>query len=238
MNKPQVAVITATIGRDSLKRAIESIKEQTYEGEIKHVVISDGAGKIDVQEGVNIIIREERGGPGAARNTALATILGGKSLLIAFLDDDDWYRPDAINLLVQNIGPYDAVYGDLNFKEWDLKGGEKHLKSDKVRWSRDWTGRGNLKKGNFIPLPACLFKTDCFRKWGLFREDIGKCNDWELLSRFEANGAIFKHVPYIIGEAEWVWGKGTDGISTQEPEKAFPPTTWARITTLVEGNYI
>ncbi|NIM46452.1 MAG: glycosyltransferase, partial [Nitrososphaeria archaeon] len=219
----------------------DSVSNQDYTGRIEHYVVVDGPRDRDIEgefDGVKTIVREERGGPGAARNTAIHSIMDCDTQYLAFLDDDDWYRPNAISLLVESIGDYDAAYGDLNFKEWELKDGEKSLKSDKVRWSRDWRNRGDLKEGNFIPLPACLFQMQFFRDYGFFREDIGRCVDWELLARAEANGARFKHIPYIIGEAEWVWGKGTDNISTVNPDKNFPPTTWARIKTIIEGHYI
>lgn len=243
MEKPKVCIITATYNRkDLVKRAIKSVKEQDYDGKLIHFIVDDCStdGTLEELRGTvdNLISTKERCGPGGARNEALNKIMDSEVLYVGFLDSDDWYRPNAVSLLVESIGDYDAAYGDLNFKEWDLKDGEKSLKNDSVRWSRDWRNRGDLKGGNFIPLPACLFKIECFQKWGVFREDIGKCNDWEMLSRFEANGARFKHIPYIIGEAEWIWGKETDGISTQGPEKAFPTTTWSRIKTLVEGNYI
>lgn len=237
MEKPKVCVITATIGRDSLKRAVDSIKEQDYKGRIEHYVVYDGPSDIHVR-GAKVLVRKERGGPGAARNTALHKIMGSDTCYVAFLDDDDWYRPSAIDLLVNSIGDYDVAYGDLNFKEWDLKDGEKTLRSESVRWSKDWRNRGDLKDGNFIPLPACLFQIQFFRDYGFFREDIGRCVDWELLARAEANGAQFKHIPYIVGEAEWMWGKGTDNISTVNPDKNFPPTTWSRIKTIIEGHYI
>jgi len=244
----KVAVITPTRGRDSLKNCIESVGNQSYEGEIRHYIVTDGIDGTPIQEKFGdevfaIFVRAERGGPSAARNSILQGCWSPGSIhYVAFLDDDDTYRPDAISLLVSSIlaqDDVDVVYGDLNFKQWKMKDGEKHLDEERVLWSEDWGGYGSLKEANYIPLPACLFHLNFFKKYGIFREDIGRCVDWELLARGEANGAKFRHIPYVIGEANWVWGKGSDNISTSaDPSQNFPPTSWARIHTLVKGHYI
>ena len=235
-----LAVVTATRGRrpDLLKRAVESVKEQDWEGRIDHYVVSDGAGELEIPEGPELLVREERGGPGAARNTALKRVSDGTYEYVWCLDDDDWATNTFLNDLYTVIEDNDVAYGDLTIYNLEKQDDEWVHKDGGPQFSKDWGGWGSMKEQPYIPLPACLFKQSYFKEYGLFREDIGRCVDWELLARGEAEGAQFIHLKKIVGFAEWRWGEGTDNISTVQPEANFPPTSWSRIKTLISGHYI
>lgn len=243
----KVGIITATVGGrpKRLSRSVNSVKGAEYEGEVVHYLVQDGPTEQDFADEIkervdHIILRGERGGPGAARNSGIVEALKEGCDYIRIIDDDDWTAPDALPFMVSSIEDVDVVYGDLTIynMESDGSGGWK-AKSGGPQFSRDWTGWGSMRERPYIPLPACLFKADFFNEYGMFREDLGKCVDWELLARAEANGAAFKHLTRVVGFAEWRWGPGTDNYcSTREPEDTFPPTSWARIRTLVGGHYI
>lgn len=234
------AVITATKGNrpDLLERAINSVRSQEWEGRIDHYVVCDGGGEISVPDGIELIIREERGGPGASRNSGLERVLDGDYVYIHILDDDDWLTDTAISDLVNHIDGFDVAYGDLTIYNMEKQGDEWVHKEGGPQFSRDWGGWGSMKEQPYVPLPACLFRPSYFKEYGLLREDIGRCVDWELLARGEAEGAQFIHLNKIVGFAEWRWGEGTDNISTVEPEANFPPTTWSRVKTIISGHYI
>jgi glycosyltransferase involved in cell wall biosynthesis len=245
-SKGWIAVVTATKGNrpKQLLRAINSVKSQNGDWRIDHYVVCDGGGEISVPDGVELLIREERGGPGAARNTGVVEALASDVVYIAILDDDDWWTDsfmDDMASILDSDKTLDVAYGDLriyNYQRtedgegWELGG------SEGPQFSYDWGGWGSMKDKPYIPLPACLFKREYFEENGWFREDIGRCVDWEILARGEANGAQFKHLPKIVGFAEWKWGEGTDNISTVQPEANFPPTTWSRVKTIISGHYI
>ena len=237
-----VFVVTATKGNRPalLERAIDSVKKLEWDGEVKHYVVCDGGGEISIPDGPELLVREERGGPGAARNTAIRRVLGGPHIYYAVLDDDDWWTPTFLADLHAVIEDNDVAYGDLTICNLEKQGDEWVHKDGgpQYHFSKDWGGWGSMKEQPYIPLPACLFKQSYFKEYGLFREDIGRCVDWELLARGEAEGAQFIHLKKIVGFAEWRWGEGTDNISTVQPEANFPPTSWSRIKTLISGHYI
>ena len=102
---PVTAVVTTYDRSDSAKRAVESVLDQTYE-ELKLVVVEDGtdsgiedwlrAEAIDAQ----YIRHDANRGLAAARNTAIAT---SRTDYIAFLDDDDEWKPRRIERTVERL---------------------------------------------------------------------------------------------------------------------------------------
>jgi glycosyltransferase involved in cell wall biosynthesis len=97
------AVITPTVGRDSLRSALMSVKSQTY-GDVIHLVIGDGPQKPHVKQwcdaaGARYIELSETGGcHGAkARNRAMEEIENGNLAdYLIFLDDDNVFFPSTI----------------------------------------------------------------------------------------------------------------------------------------------
>ncbi|MDR9432101.1 MAG: glycosyltransferase family 2 protein, partial [Natronomonas sp.] len=95
-DQPLVTAAVTTYDRyDSAKRAVESVLDQTYE-EIELVVVEDGTGSgigdwLDA-EGIDAryIRHDANRGLAAARNTAIAA---SRTDYIAFLDDDDEWKP-------------------------------------------------------------------------------------------------------------------------------------------------
>lgn len=116
-----VVVITPTVGRQSLVRAIESVKNQTYQN-VKHLVVVDGPEYLD---SVNDIISEYKndvtvtttpfntGGNGyfGHRIYAAYSHLIDQDY-VAFLDEDNWYEINHIETLVATLESrnYDWVH--------------------------------------------------------------------------------------------------------------------------------
>jgi len=103
MSPPKVSVIITTHNRPNLlKRAIRSVFEQTYDNFDLHIV--DDASDDNTREAVETIVaandrvfywrHEERRGLSAARNTGIACSDGE---YIAFLDDDDAWKPECVS---------------------------------------------------------------------------------------------------------------------------------------------
>lgn len=100
--KPFISVCITTYDRPKLlERAIRSVLSQTYDNYDLHII--DDSSSAETQQAVNELIRgrkgvfywrhETRKGLSAARNTGIAKSSGG---WIAFLDDDDEWKPDAL----------------------------------------------------------------------------------------------------------------------------------------------
>lgn len=110
---PSVAVITPTWDRHDrlFDRCIPSVEAQDYEGEVVHVVASDGpdavlAARMNSERPRLVASFElderpvhDRWGTVARRTGATLAISAGFQV-IAYLDDDNAYRPDHLRLLV------------------------------------------------------------------------------------------------------------------------------------------
>jgi glycosyltransferase involved in cell wall biosynthesis len=105
-----VATIIPTHRRpDSLARAVDSALAQTV-GDHVVVVVDDGAGlsRLPVDDRlVAVSLSKNVGSPGVVRNVGIAL---SRSTYIAFLDDDNLWRPHHIATALQAMGDADLVY--------------------------------------------------------------------------------------------------------------------------------
>ena len=100
---PLFSVIIPTYGRPAfLSEAVASVLAQTVQN-IECIVVDDAGAdpvNIDECERVQIIHRNVNGGAGAARNTGMEAARGQ---FFAFLDDDDVYTPDRLELALRGL---------------------------------------------------------------------------------------------------------------------------------------
>jgi glycosyltransferase involved in cell wall biosynthesis len=101
---PRVDVVVATRNRlELLKRAVQSVLDQNYPGEIRIIVVFDQSPPVDdlVRAGPNrsIVVVQNSRTPGlaGARNTG---ILAARSDLVAFCDDDDEWLETKLRIQV------------------------------------------------------------------------------------------------------------------------------------------
>ncbi len=105
---PEVAVVIPTRGRpELLRRAVEAVQAQLYEGLVESVVVSDAEtlepstlppGRPD--RPVRLLANGRTPGPSGARNTG---ILASKGAYVAFCDDDDVWRPGKLAAQVATL---------------------------------------------------------------------------------------------------------------------------------------
>jgi glycosyltransferase involved in cell wall biosynthesis len=92
---PVTVVIPACDAAPFLQMALDSLKQQTVMPQ-EIVVVDDGSvddtGAIAERNGA-LCLRQDRAGPGASRNRALAAC---KTEFVAFLDAEDWYALDKL----------------------------------------------------------------------------------------------------------------------------------------------
>lgn len=105
MTNPLVTVITPTLGKDHLYKAMDSVASQTYKN-IQHLVISDGVQlKIDKIQNVDYIslpYNVGANGYNGHRIYGCGTFLA-KGDYICFLDDDNWFDDDHIESMIDVI---------------------------------------------------------------------------------------------------------------------------------------
>ena len=120
--EPMVSVIVATYRRyEELRNALCSLAEQTYK-QVEIILVDDNADaewnqrihamamQIGHDTGVDIkhIINERNMGSAATRNKGIASAQGA---YITFLDDDDVYLPEKIEMQLKDMLASDAEYG-------------------------------------------------------------------------------------------------------------------------------
>jgi glycosyltransferase involved in cell wall biosynthesis len=106
-----VAVITPTIGKDTIRQCVDSVRNQTYKN-IKHYVVIDGdfnedeihdkitGGKMSYPQKI-CVLPENVGGDGwyGHRVYAAFSFLVNADAVV-FLDEDNWFEPDHIESMV------------------------------------------------------------------------------------------------------------------------------------------
>jgi len=95
-----------------MKRALESVMQQDYDGEIQVVVVFDAEEpyrpEIEIPAGRSLTVMENQRSRGLAggRNTG---ILAADHDFVAFLDDDDWWRPGKLSAQLARFAERPAV---------------------------------------------------------------------------------------------------------------------------------
>ena len=187
-----------------LKRAIKSVLSQTFQ-EWELIIVDDCSNK-DAKQIQNFCkklankdnrIRYVRRSSNFGQHTRPkneGTRLANASL-IAYLDDDNEYRRDHLQVLWTYIeqlkDKFDIIYGD--------------------RWLVDETGHGKDSLGitsdfdlgrltyqNFIDTSDVLIKKECLDAIGGWDESLPKFADWNLWIRLAKAGYRFRRIPIII----------------------------------------
>jgi glycosyltransferase involved in cell wall biosynthesis len=98
----RVMVITPTTGKDTLEKAIESVKTQTIETE--HLVVSDGVYMDPPDVSYFMALPENVGGKGWYGHRVYAAMpLMVNADYILFLDEDNWFEPNHVETMINKI---------------------------------------------------------------------------------------------------------------------------------------
>ena len=127
---PEISVILPVFNSEEfIGKAIESVLAQTFE-DFELIIVNDGSTDsskdiIDsfIDERIRIISQSNQG-PGAARNNALKMAQGS---YVMYLDSDDWFCPDALEVAYSEINKYDADFTFFKMINYD---GERYYEND------------------------------------------------------------------------------------------------------------
>jgi len=200
--KPQISVVLSTHNRAShyLPRAINSVIAQSFQ-DWELLVIDDGS--TDNTSEVVASFTDKRiryykiknfGCDTRPKNTGIQR---ANADLVAFLDDDNSFRPDHLQALY-NAFQKDSSIGVAYADRWvhfeDAEQGQ-----DQIGINMDFD-YSTLMKRNFIDTSDVLVRKDILFKVGGFDESIRKFIDWNLWVRIAKYGYKFFHVPIILTE--------------------------------------
>jgi glycosyltransferase involved in cell wall biosynthesis len=241
-----VSVLIPTFNRPRyLSEALASVLRQTYTN-LEVIVVNDGGQ--DVSNIVNsfgdrrviFINRNQNRGKAFSLNQALTRATGK---YIAYLDDDDLYYPNHIEMLVnalENGTDCQVVYSDFYKVCCKVsQDGTRQVLSKVLEISRDFD-RFFMLYFNHV-LHVCLMHTrDLLEKTGPYNEKLNVLIDWDITRRL-VFFSDFHHVPQITGEYYSPIGQ-SDRISVlrraDENEylkniltirTARPPKPWSKI---------
>jgi len=129
-NARVTVVIPAWQAAEFLAQTLESLRTQTTPPE-SVIVVDDGSTddtpRIAIEGGATLL-RQDRRGPGAARNRGVAH---ATTEFVAFLDADDWYAPDKLE---RSIGLLDKLSAAcLATDAWVVRGDRIHGRKNQRR---------------------------------------------------------------------------------------------------------
>ncbi len=211
ISTPLVSVIVRTKDRlNNLKQCLQSIVEQTYRP-IEIVVINDGG--CDVSPITNtipaditplILQLKKNVGRTQAANQGLEAASGD---YLCFLDDDDLWYPNHLQILVpyltehflntQNLNhhprtkPLGLVYGSTQALEVDSNGETHDISTFETPFNAL-----DLMSENFIPIMSALFLRQWIDEGVRFDTQFDLYEDWDFWLQINQK-CDFKHIPQI-----------------------------------------
>lgn len=196
-----ITVVTATINRPSLARAVESVQNQTLKPAVHLILIQQLMEKpsIDIPKPSTVpIIIYWIPPPQPDIATAVNLIEDlAQTPLVAMLDDDCWWEPNHLEVLVELIEEtgVDFVWGSTILH--DAKTGEKIGTRD-----------DNKPSFGHIDTNEILYQRRCREKWGGVRMGDYPGLDGHRIERWVAHGALYSHsskytVHYSYGHKEY-----------------------------------
>lgn len=201
---------------EKLQKALDSVKNQTFKD--FEVIVCDSS-VIRVREiadnyshgfTVKYLWEESHGGPAHARNSAI-NIAEGE--YIAFLDSDDWWYPNKLEVIVRYLAKADVVYHDLDIY---IPGGKKISKKIKGRNLKSPVFVDLMRNANALITSGVIIKKDIIEKAGGFVEgDI--LEDFDLWLKIARITEKFVYVPQGLGA--YLLSPGTRSSASEKMAK-------------------
>lgn len=181
-SKPTVSVVIPTYNRGTkLNRAVNSVCDQTYKKWKLYVVNDDPEN--DVREflpeddRINYIQHKQNKGAPAARNTG---IRASEAPYIAFLDDDDAWKPEKLERQVNAFQKLSRDYG-LVYTGRDIIEDDSVIKTHHPNTTGDVFTE--LLGRNFIPSETPIIRRECIEQVGDFDIKLESSQDFDLWLR-------------------------------------------------------
>lgn len=191
MNQPLVTVYISTYNRvDLLKRAVESVRNQTYEN-LEIIIVDDCSTDnthqylskiIKLDNRVKYFIKDENSGACVSRNIAIKNATGD---YITGLDDDDYFLEDRIEFFLKNIdllNKYEFIFSSVIYEKNGIQRKQGSIRLEKVKFE-DLIYMNHI--GNQI-----FCKTELLKLSHGFKEDLSAWQDWFCWMNILKNGGV------------------------------------------------
>ena len=209
-----VSVILTTHNRPPVivLRAVNSVLNQTYKN-IEFIVVDDSSSDYShrkevekevrkASEGIIYIIHETNHGACAARNTGISYAHG---YYIAFLDDDDEWFPDKIEVQIKGFNNDNIALVYSDYRKINTITNQEYY-SFNTQTQNEITFNKLLKRNVIGTTSNPLIKKECVDEVGGFDEELQSCQDYDLWLRIvERYPVVFINKPllnYYIHEGE------------------------------------
>ena len=198
---PNLSVLLPTYNRAKLVgKAIASVLAQTY-GDFELLVLDDGS-EDDTDHVVNGFadprlryLRLVHRGAAAAENVGLSRARGR---FVAFLDDDDEWLPEKLQVQVAAFADQPASTGVVYTARWLLRHGRvAYGPSPDILRKGGWIHSEIVARRTFVPLVCAMVRRECFDVVGGFDEDLPTSNDYDLWIRM-SRLYRFEHIPRAL----------------------------------------
>ena len=229
INRPMVSVIVPTYNRpDTLLDALRSILDQTYQ-DFEIIVVNDAGSDVenivrflDKDGRITYIRHSANRNLAAARNSGIRVARGK---YIAYLDDDDLYRPDHLQTLVAFLEQSECkvAYTDAYRAHQEKRDGRYVVTKRDIPYSFDFD-YDRILVHNFVPVLCFMHERVCLDAVGLFDESLTTHEDWELWIRLSRRFQ-FAHIKKVTCE----FASRTDGSTMSSSKLADFRRTYAII---------
>ena len=218
--KPYISIVLPTYERhNTLRRAISSVLSQNYN--YFELIIIDDSKTNKISKIVNkfnddriryVHTKMGKRGVSAARNHGIEL---SSYKLLAFIDDDDVWRKEKLNVQVRKLRSIKKVRGINKNKiiyatqyEFVYLNGKRtiipNINDDVIVSFKE------IIHTNIVGMSSVLIKKSVFKKIGYFDNDFRRFNDWEMWLRASSNGYKF----YIISKPLVVINQTPNNISS------------------------
>lgn len=217
---PEVSVIIPTFNRaNQLRICLKSLEEQSFK-KFEVIVCDDGSTddtfKVveEFKEILNLSYIHDInfGGPAKPRNNGIKQ---AKGKIIAFLDSDDWWYPNKLEVAIPYLSDYDLIYHDLDIYN-------KAEKSNSVARGRVLSGdilKDLILNGNAITNSSVLIKKSIVNVVGEITEDknLIAVEDFDYWIRVAKVTDRFKYIDRSLGA---YWEGENISYSTKQIDRA------------------
>ncbi len=210
MAEELISVIIPTYNREELlKRAIQSVQDQSYEN--WEIIVVDNYSEDDTHsfieslsnEKIKYIKYKNNGIIASSRNMGAEVSKGN---FLAFLDSDDWWEKDKLKKSYEAIT---YTKSDITYHDCSIEGIKKNGRT-RSRKLKDPIYNDLLINGNTIVTSSVLIRTRIFKNAGSFSTDEDKVGweDYDLWIKVSKNKGKF----YLIDERLGTYWVGDDNF--------------------------